>query len=59
MLATMLVIAFPRLIVIPHHADTPAYKRKPVFEIMRASRERLRQFPDHKFHKRIVIQRNS
>jgi hypothetical protein len=58
-LAQMFVVALSGLIVITHHADIVADKRKPVFEIMRASGEWFWQFPDNQFDKAEIIKRNS
>jgi hypothetical protein len=57
--AQMFVVSLSGLIVITHHADIVADKRKPVFEIMRASGERLWKFPDNQFYKADIIKRNS
>ena len=58
-LAQMLVVSLSDLIVITHHADIVVDKRKPVFEIMRASGERLWQFSDNQFYKADIIKRYS
>jgi hypothetical protein len=58
-LAQMFVVSLSGLIVITHDADIVADKRKPVFEIMRTSGERLWQFPDNQFCKADIIKRNS
>src|SRR3546814_15545519 len=56
-LAHMLVVALASLVVIAHHADILADEGEAIFEIMRATGERMRQFPDDQFDEAVLIER--